>query len=80
VVLPEGRRAGAEDCPERTMNADQLNRYVMGAVCLLAGILYAGMVYAGFTEMVSRISKRSARGRRPKAGRTRRLPSAKKSA
>jgi hypothetical protein len=62
------------------MNLDQLNRYVLAAICVLAGLLYAGMVYAGFSELVSRISKRGIRVKQGKPGRARRLPSAKKSA
>jgi hypothetical protein len=62
------------------MNLDQLNRYVLAFICVFAGLLYAGMVYAGFSELVSRISKKGVRGKQGKPGRARRLPSAKKSA
>ena len=48
------------------MNYEALNRYVLMAIALFAILLYIGMVYAGFTEFMARISKRGNRKKRPR--------------
>ena len=40
------------------MDLETLNRYVLAAVGLLAALVYFGMVYAGFSEFISRLPKR----------------------
>ena len=39
------------------MNYEAWNRYVLMAIGLFAVILYIGLIYAGFAELMSRISK-----------------------
>ena len=39
------------------MNYDVWNRYVLIAIGLFGVLLYIGLVYAGFAEFMSRISK-----------------------
>ena len=40
------------------MNYEAWNRYVLMAIGLFAVLLYIGLIYAGFLEFISRISKR----------------------
>ena len=40
------------------MNYEALNQYVLAAIALFAVLLYIGLVCAGFTEFMARISKR----------------------
>lgn len=39
------------------MNYEAWNRYVLVAIGLFAVLLYIGLLYAGFVEFMSRISK-----------------------
>ena len=39
------------------MNYEAWNRYVLMAIGLFAVLLYVGLIYAGFAEFMSRISK-----------------------
>ncbi len=41
------------------MNYEAWNRYVLMAIGLFAVVLYIGLIYAGFVEFMSRISKSS---------------------
>jgi hypothetical protein len=41
------------------VNYEAWNRYVLMAIGLFAAFLYMGLVYAGFAEFMSRISKSS---------------------
>jgi hypothetical protein len=62
------------------MNFDQLNRYVFVVIGVFGALLYVVMAYAGFSELVSRMPKRSTRKKRARGGdATRRLPGVKKS-
>ena len=54
------------------MNLEMLNRYVLAAIGLFAVLLYFGVVYAGFSEFVSRLRKRRDRGKCSKPGSVRR--------
>ena len=40
------------------MNYEAWNRYVLMAVGLFAVLLYIGLMYAGFVELMSRISRK----------------------
>ena len=46
------------------MNYEAWNRYVLLAIGLFAVLLYIGLLYAGFTEFRSRISKSNGNKRR----------------
>ena len=46
------------------MNYEAWNRYVLVAIGLLAVLLYCGLLYAGFTEFRSRISKNNSNRKR----------------
>lgn len=48
------------------MDLESLNRYVLAAVGLLAALVYFGMVYAGFSKIISRLPKRRDRRKRAK--------------
>lgn len=39
------------------MNYEAWNRYVLVAIGLFAVLLYIGLIYAGFVEFMSRISR-----------------------
>ena len=39
------------------MNYEAWNRYVLVAIGLFAVLLYVGLIYAGFAEFMSRMSK-----------------------
>ena len=39
------------------MNYEAWNRYVLMAIALFAVLLYIGLIYAGFAELRSRLSK-----------------------
>jgi hypothetical protein len=39
------------------LNYEAWNRYVLMAIGLFAVVLYIGLIYAGFVEFMSRISK-----------------------
>ena len=39
------------------MNYEAWNRYVLMAIGLFGALLYIGLIYAGFVEFMSRISK-----------------------
>lgn len=61
------------------MNYEELNRYVLVAIALFAVLLYIALVYAGFTELMARISKRGNRKKRSRnRGATRGLRNAKR--
>jgi Na+-transporting methylmalonyl-CoA/oxaloacetate decarboxylase gamma subunit len=56
------------------------NRYVLGAIGLLAVVFYLAVVLWGISELISRMPKPSTRRKRSKtAGVTRRLPNTRKS-
>lgn len=44
--------------PERSVNYDAWNRYVLIAIGVFALLLYAGLLYAGIAEFISRLSQR----------------------
>jgi len=46
------------------VNYEAWNRYVLMAVGLLGALLYCGMLYAGFTEFRSRMSKSNSNKKR----------------
>jgi Na+-transporting methylmalonyl-CoA/oxaloacetate decarboxylase gamma subunit len=50
------------------MNLDTLNRYVLGVVGVFVVLLYLGMMFAGCSELISRLSKRGGRWKGPKVG------------
>ena len=56
------------------MNYEALNGYVLVIIGLFAVLLYVVMVFAGFSELISRIPKYGAPGKRAKAGRATRIP------
>ena len=49
------------------MNYEAWNRYVLMAIGLFAVLLYVGLVYAGFVEFMSRVSKSSKNKKRNRA-------------
>lgn len=60
------------------VNYDAWNRYVLMAIGLFALLLYVGLIYAGFSEFMSRLSKGSKNKRRTRSRTTpRRLRSPK---
>lgn len=62
------------------MNMDTLNRYVLDGIGVFAVLLYVGMLLTGFSELMSRLSKRGGSGKRLKVGTPgRSMPNAKKS-
>lgn len=48
------------------MNYEAWNRYVLMAIGLFAVLLYIGLIYAGATELMSRISKSKGNRKRSK--------------
>ncbi len=61
------------------MNYEMLNRYVLMAIALFAALLYVGLLWAGFTEFMARISKKGNQKKRlRKGGATRGLRNAKR--
>jgi hypothetical protein len=55
----------AINCWEPAVNLDALNRFVLLIIGLFAALLYLVMVIAGFSELISRMSK--AKGQRKSA-------------
>ena len=49
------------------MNYDAWNRYVLIAIGVFASLLYIGLIYAGFAEFMSRISKRGKNKKRSRS-------------
>ena len=49
------------------MNYEAWNRYVLMAIGLFAVLLYVGLLYAGFAEFMSRVSKRSKNKKRSRS-------------
>jgi hypothetical protein len=50
--------------PERSVNYEAWNRYVLMAIGLFAVLLYAGLLYAGIAEFRSRLALRDKSSRR----------------
>lgn len=48
------------------MNYEAWNHYVLMAIGLFAVLLYIGLIYAGFAELMSRISKSNGNRKRSK--------------
>jgi hypothetical protein len=62
------------------MNFEAWNRYVLGAIGLLAFLFYVVVVFSEFAELISRKPKRSPRRKRSRTGdAARRLPNTRKS-
>ena len=75
-----GRNLATRDrLTESAVNLEALNRYVLGAIGLFGAVLYIGMVYAGLSELVSRLSKPKKSRKRGRATARARLRNAKKS-
>lgn len=61
------------------MNYEAWNRYVLIAIGLFTGLLYIGLIYAGFAELMTRLSKGKGSKKRRRnrgVGRTLRSPKA----
>jgi hypothetical protein len=61
-------RASASSSGSNGMNLDTLNRYVLGVVGVFAVLLYLGMMLAGISELMLRLSKRGGSRKRLKVG------------
>lgn len=70
----------ASDGSELSMNFEAWNRYILGAIGLLAVLFYVVVVFSGFTELISRKPKHSPRRKRCRTrDNARRLPNTRKS-
>ena len=49
------------------VNYEAWNQYVLMGIGLFAVLLYVGLLYAGFAEFMSRVSKRSKNKKRPRS-------------
>ena len=61
------------------MNLEALNRYVLVIIGLLGAVLYIAIVYAGISELVSRLSRPKKSRKRIRAAARPRLRNTKKS-
>ena len=61
------------------MNLDTLNRYLLGVIGVFAVLLYIGMMFAGASELISRLPKRGRRKRQKVGTSGRSMRTAKKS-
>ena len=62
------------------MNPDTLNRYVLGVIGVFVLLLYLGMMFAGCSELISRLLRPAGRWKGRKVGTEgRSLSNAKKS-
>jgi hypothetical protein len=64
VLAGGGAELAKVQAPERSVNYDAWNRYVLMAIGLFAVLLYAGLLYAGIAEFRSRLALRDKRRRR----------------
>jgi len=72
-------KAGRDGLTEGDVNLEALNHYVLVVIGLFAAALYVGMVFAGLSELVSRLAKPKKPRKRVRAIARPRLRNAKKS-